>query len=230
MKYEGAGTVEFILDKDGSFYFLEMNTRLQVEHPITEMVTGSDLVALQILVAQGEALPMKQEEIVQTGHAIECRVYAEDPDNNFMPSIGTINLVGESDLLGVRLDSGYVTGNEVTVSFDPMLAKLIVWSPDRSAAIHKMGQALEDFPFLGLTTNRDYLKRILLHSKFREGETFTHFVKTYEDDLRPEVASIEEVVLSIGAYELVGKQSKGSSDVKSVQRTPWDNLSGFRIS
>ncbi|MCF8060111.1 MAG: ATP-grasp domain-containing protein [Bacteriovoracaceae bacterium] len=228
MNYVGAGTVEFILDKDGSFYFLEMNTRLQVEHPITEMVTGSDLVQLQIRVAQGEKLPFTQSEIHQNGHAIEVRIYAENPDQDFMPSIGTIDVVGESRLLGVRLDSGYKAGNEVTTSFDPMIAKLIVWSTGRTEAINKMDKALSDYPFLGLTTNRDYLKRILKHETFREGVTFTHFVKTYADDLKARSLSREEVIQAILAYEFMGTTTKLAENEAHVT-TAWDQLSGFRL-
>src|SRR5690606_21446694 len=124
----GAGTIEFIMGRDKAFYFLEMNTRLQVEHPVTEMVTNVDLVELQILAAAGEAFPFKQKEIKQTGHALECRVYAEDPDNDFMPSIGRIVHIGGSTVPGVRLDCGFREGNNVTTNFDPMLAKLITWN------------------------------------------------------------------------------------------------------
>lgn len=229
MKYVGAGTVEFILDKDGSFYFLEMNTRLQVEHPITEMVTGSDLVQLQIRVAQGEKLPYKQEEIIQNGHAIEVRLYAEDPDRDFMPSVGTLKVLGESALLGVRLDTGYRAGNEVTVSFDPMLAKLIVWGQNRDLAISKMDKALSDHPFLGLTTNRDYLKRILKHPKFCEGETFTHFVSTFKEDLAPVDMTEEQMALAVMAYEFFGANSQKPGTHEVAAQTAWDNLSGFRL-
>lgn len=230
MNYEGAGTVEFILDKDGSFYFLEMNTRLQVEHPITEMVTGHDLVDLQVRVAQGEELTFKQEDIPQKGHAIEVRLYAENPDKDFMPSVGTIAHVGESRLLGVRLDTGYVDGNVVTVSFDPMLAKLIVWSSTRSQAISKMEKALEDYPFLGLITNRDYLKRILTHPKFREGLTYTHFVKTYEKELLKPELSLEEKLLSMVASQVIkGNGQKREQSAKTKVLGAWDNLNDWRL-
>lgn len=231
MKYEGAGTVEFILDKDGSYYFLEMNTRLQVEHPITEMVTGADLVDLQVRVAQGEKLSFSQEEITQRGHAIEVRIYAEDPDNNFLPSIGKIEVVGESQQIGTRLDTGYQNGNDVTVSFDPMLAKLIVWSTERDKAIHKMDLALEDYPFLGLKTNREYLKRILKHPTFLKGETFTHFVQTFEEDLRPKDPSLEELAVVLAKTQLIkgGEVSSRQSESGNAIETSWDRLSGFRM-
>ena len=235
VKYTGAGTVEFIMGEDSRFYFMEMNTRLQVEHPITEMVTGSDLVQLQIRVAQGEKLSFKQEDIIQNGHAIEVRLYAEDPDRDFMPSVGTLEVVGESRLLGVRLDTGYQAGNEGTVSFDPMLAKLIVWGQNRDLAISKMDLALSDHPFLGLTTNRDYVKRILKHPKFIEGETFTHFVNTYKKDLEVTELSEDEMALGLLAYEFFGsKGAKGSAASRGDQgggvvETAWDSLSGFRL-
>ncbi|MDO9181947.1 MAG: biotin carboxylase N-terminal domain-containing protein, partial [Bacteriovorax sp.] len=173
ISYIGAGTIELILDTDGEFCFLEMNTRLQVEHPVTEMVTGLDLVRLQILVAQGEKLPFEQNDIKQTGHAIEVRLYAEDPDNDFLPSIGTIKKIGCTNLRDTRLDCGYVDGNEVTISFDPMLAKLISWGENRNLAADKLNLALNEVVFLGVKTNRDYLKRILSLAEYRQGLTYT---------------------------------------------------------
>lgn len=225
INYEGAGTVEFIMDADGKFFFLEMNTRLQVEHPITEMVTNSDLVRLQILVAAGSKLPMKQEDITQNGHAIEVRVYSEDPDNNFMPAIGTIGHVGTPTINNVRLDSGYVDGNEVTIDFDPMLAKLICWGVDRDSAISKTLHSLDEVTFLGVKTNRDYLKRIVNTAPFREGDTFTHFIETYSDLLKPVGASEDEIAAGIASFLLKGQAAKGDS--KSIEST-WSKLQGFR--
>lgn len=181
ISYRGAATVEFILDEDGKYYFLEMNTRLQVEHPITEEVTGVDLVAMQIKVAQGKKLQIKQEEIFQRGHSIECRIYAEDPENNFFPTTGRVHIVGASDLPGVRLDSGILNGDEVTVNFDPMIAKLIVHAEDRPMAIAKMQSALNDFPFLGLKNNRLYLKKVLASESFKRGETWTNFIDEHPE-------------------------------------------------
>jgi 3-methylcrotonyl-CoA carboxylase alpha subunit len=209
------------MDAEGDFFFLEMNTRLQVEHPITEMVTNSDLVRLQILVAAGLKLPMKQEDISQNGHAIEVRVYSEDPDNNFMPAIGKINHVGTPTLNNVRLDSGYVDGNEVTIDFDPMLAKLICWGVDRDSAISKTLHSLDEVTFLGVKTNRDYLKRIVNTKPFREGDTFTHFIDTYSELLRPVLPSDEEIAAGIATFlsKSVQEKSKNSS---------WNSLQGFR--
>lgn len=227
INYEGAGTIEFILDGDipGAFYFLEMNTRLQVEHPVTEMVSGLDLVRLQIDVARGLPLPYKQEELVQRGHAIELRLYAEDPDNGFLPSIGRIAKVGRTK---ARLDTGYSDGNEVTISFDPMLAKLVVYGATRKDAIESALSALNETPFLGVTTNRDYLARILKHEKFMSGETFTHFVQTYADGLKPTELQDDELAMAIAAHFMGNVRppslSKGGQSVSA-----WESLSGFRL-
>ncbi len=227
--YVGAGTVEFILDEDGSFYFLEMNTRLQVEHPVTEMVTGADLVRLQVEVAQGAELNFSQSDIEQRGHSIEVRIYAEDPDNDFMPSIGKLLFVGETQLNQVRLDTGYRNGNEVTVSFDPMLAKLIVHAQNRGHAIDKMLQALKDFPFLGLTTNRDYLSRILKSEPYKVGPTYTHFVKTYKDILAPKEMTDTTVAQVLTAYQLMSSGASRSTGGKEAPiEGPWASLSGLR--
>lgn len=229
INYIGAGTIEFILDTDGKFYFLEMNTRLQVEHPVTEMVTGQDLVRLQILVAQGEKLPFKQEELKQIGHAIEVRLYAEDPDNDFLPSIGTIKKIGSTNLRHTRLDCGYVDGNEVSISFDPMLAKLISWGETRDLAADKLHLALNEVVFIGVKTNRDYLRRILSLSEYRQGMTYTNFVKTYEDKLRPKRKSKEEIALAIAAAIFSSKPNALNSSGEMKKSTDvWTGLSGFR--
>jgi 3-methylcrotonyl-CoA carboxylase alpha subunit len=226
INYLGAGTVELILDTDGKFYFLEMNTRLQVEHPVTEMVTGLDLVRLQILVASGEKLPISQADVRQLGHAIEVRLYAEDPDNNFLPSIGTISKIGSTHLRHVRLDSGYVDGNEVSIAFDPMLAKLIAFGETRDEAIKTMDLALNDIVFLGkgIKTNRSYLKRILKTEEFKKGLTYTHFVNTYADKLRPTNPTNDEFALAIAAYLFSKSTISHHSDSKDV----WSRLEGFR--
>ncbi|MBH48799.1 MAG: biotin carboxylase [Halobacteriovorax sp.] len=226
INYEGAGTIEFILDGDipGAFYFLEMNTRLQVEHPVTELVTGLDLVKLQIAVASGEKLPYTQADLVQRGHALELRIYAEDPDNGFLPSIGTIHQVAETS---ARLDTGYKDGNKVTISFDPMLAKLIVYGATRDEAIASALQALKETPFLGVTTNRDYLARILTHEKFVEGETFTHFVATYAESLTPKDAEDGEIALAVASHFLMNSSPKVVSNANNY--SSWSYLTGFRL-
>lgn len=229
INYRGAGTVEFILAPDGKYYFLEMNTRLQVEHPVTEMVTGSDLVKCQILVAQGEKLPMSQKEIVQNGHAIECRIYAEDPDQNFMPSIGTIELIGTPTLRDVRLDCGFTDGTEVGVNYDPMLAKLVVWGEDRKLSTSKTLQSLDEVLFLGVKTNRDYLKRILAHKDYVAGNTHTHFIPDHKAELEPKPMSDLEIASMIAALSF-SQQSKRPStkNSSSTEYNPWQALVGFR--
>lgn len=228
INYRGAGTVEFILSPDGKFYFLEMNTRLQVEHPVTEMVTGYDLVKCQIMVAQGEKLPMTQKEIKQKGQAIECRIYAEDPDNNFMPSIGKIDRIGNPSLRDVRLDCGFLDGTEVGVNYDPMLAKLIVWGENRSVAIEKTIQSLDEVLFLGVKTNRDYLKRILGHKDFVAGKTHTHFIPDHKADLEPTQMTIEQKAALIAAVALGQNQVMANKGMSDMAHTPWTRLVGFR--
>ncbi len=183
INYLGAGTIEYILTPQKDFYFLEMNTRLQVEHPVTEEVTGFDLVELQIRAANGEAFGFKQEDIKQKGHSIECRIYAEDPDNNFLPTNGRVKKISAQHYTDYRLDSGYTDGNSISTSYDPMLAKLIVHADSRENSIKKMNHALDDVLFLGAKTNRDYLKRILSHKEFVTGNIHTHFVETYKKQL-----------------------------------------------
>lgn len=227
INYRGAGTVEFIMSQDGSYYFMEMNTRLQVEHPVTEMVTGHDLVRYQIMVAQGDKLPVKQEEIKQRGQAIECRIYAEDPDNNFMPTIGKIEKIGVPTLRDVRLDCGFLDGTEVGVNYDPMLAKLIVWGEDRKLAIKKTIQSLDEVLFLGVKTNRDYLKRILKHKSFGEGKTHTHFIPDHKEELKSVSLNDNELAALIAAYSL-GECKIVSTVGATFVRNPWTELTGFR--
>ena len=228
INYRGAGTVEFIMAQDGNFYFMEMNTRLQVEHPVTEMVTGSDLVKCQILVAQGDKLPMKQSDIKQHGHAIECRIYAEDPDNNFMPSIGKIDRIGNPTLRDVRLDCGFLDGTEVGVNYDPMLAKLVVWGETRDIAISKSIQSLDEVLFLGVKTNRDYLKRILGHKDFIAGHTHTHFIPDHKTELEPTAFTNDQMANFIAAMSLAGQKKTVVAGAIAANRTPWTELTGFR--
>ncbi len=233
IKYRGAGTIEFMLDDDGSYYFLEMNTRLQVEHPVTEFVTGCDLVKLQILVAQGDELNLDQDKIAQKGHSIEVRIYAEDPDNDFLPTIGTINYVGTPTLPNVRLDCGYRNGNEISINYDPLLAKLIVWGENREDAIEKLILSIDEIVFAGVVTNRDYLKRVLKNETFRCGEITTNFVETYKEQLRKKELTDDEIANYIGGFLLTRNKKIGvsvahtnGSNAKTI--TPWDTLTGFR--
>ena len=226
IRYRGVGTVEFILDEDGKHYFLEMNTRLQVEHPVTEMVTGLDLVEWQIRVARGEQLPFQQKDISSRGHAVEVRLCAEDPDNHFFPTGGTIHHVGHPEQMNCRLDSGYRDGNKVTTDFDPLLAKLIAWGKRRQEAIETLSLSLGDVPFLGLATNRDYLKRILAHPKFVDGDFATDFISIHSKELEPTQLSPRQQAHAIAAF-LFSKNTRigGKS---TIQTTCWDTLTGFR--
>ena len=177
--YIGAGTVEFLLTPAGEFYFLEMNTRLQVEHPVTEWVTGLDLVRAQILVAAGAPLPWSDADLAPRGHALECRLYAEDPAHGFLPSLGRLLSYREPSGPGVRVDAGVAEGDEITLHYDPMIAKLSVHAEDRAAAIARMRAALRDYVVLGITTNAAYLDAVLAHPAFAAGDTHTGFLQEH---------------------------------------------------
>lgn len=177
VNYEGAGTIEFIMDDNLNFYFLEMNTRLQVEHPITERVVGVDLVKEQINIAEGNPLPFRQEDLHQTGHAIECRIYAEDTDNNFMPNPGTIAHITEPHGLGIRCDGYVYPGYTIPIYYDPMISKLIVWDKSRPEAISRMKRALYEYKITGVKTSIKFLERIMDAVEFREGHYNTHFIE-----------------------------------------------------
>ncbi|WP_029037405.1 acetyl-CoA carboxylase biotin carboxylase subunit [Salinimicrobium xinjiangense] len=177
--YVGAGTVEFLLDENKNFYFLEMNTRLQVEHPVTELITGIDLVEQQIRVARGEVLKFSQQDLKISGHAVELRVYAEDPLEDFMPSVGTLEKYRGPSGEGVRLDDGFEEGMEVPIYYDPMLAKLITYGKSREEAIQRMLQAIKDYEVKGVSTTLPFGKFVFEHEAFRSGNFDTHFVKKY---------------------------------------------------
>ncbi|WP_083652129.1 acetyl/propionyl/methylcrotonyl-CoA carboxylase subunit alpha [Photobacterium proteolyticum] len=190
--YIGAGTVEFLLDASGQFYFMEMNTRLQVEHPVTELITGQDLVEWQINIARGNPLPISQNEIVHQGHAMEVRIYAEDPNQDFLPSSGHIHHLSEPEKSSkqsiVRVDSGIQQGDTVTSHYDPMLSKLIVWASTRKTAITALSQALADYRLIGPATNIDYLQRVINHPAFNNAELTTHFIEHHQAELNNEQA------------------------------------------
>ncbi|NHM06260.1 acetyl-CoA carboxylase biotin carboxylase subunit [Flavobacterium sp. CYK-4] len=179
--YLGAGTVEFLLDENHNFYFLEMNTRLQVEHPVTELISGVDLVELQIKVARGEALPMKQEDLFIHGHALELRVYAEDPMNDFLPSVGHLDVYQLPTGEGVRVDNGFEQGMDIPIYYDPMLSKLITYGKTREEAIELMLKAIDDYKVEGVQTTLPFGKFVFEHEAFRSGNFDTHFVKKYYD-------------------------------------------------
>ncbi len=198
LNYEGAGTVEFMLAPDGKFYFLEVNTRLQVEHPVTELVLGRDLVRAQILVAAGEPLPFRQEDLVQRGHALECRIYAEDPARGFLPSTGRLAQFSTPRGAYVRVDVGVRRGSEVSVHYDPMLAKLITWGGDREEARQRMAWALRRFVILGVTTNIEFLTRVVEHPAFAAGDLHTHFLDEHALDLAAPERLEEAVAIAAG--------------------------------
>lgn len=226
MGYTNAGTVEFILGEDGGFYFLEVNTRLQVEHPVTEMTIHKDLVRLQLLVAAGEPLPFTQSDLIQEGHAIECRIYAEDPANNFMPGIGKLDFYRPPAGPGIRLDNGVREGGEVTVHYDPMLAKLIAWAPDRQAAIEKMSWALSRYAVLGVANNVEFLKAIVDHPAFASGKIHTHFLEEHPIKLdRPEIPAEALILAGLSSQILKGRGKATENGVQGSQSrtlSPWD--------
>jgi len=204
--YTNAGTVEFILAPAGEFYFIEVNTRLQVEHPVTEMITGVDLVKLQIEVAGGKPLEIAQEDVRQTGHAIEARVYAEDPANNLRPATGAILEWRPPSVSGVRIDDGVEAGSEVGIHYDPMLAKVIARGPDRETALRKLGYALTGFTMLGVQTNREFLIRTLEHPTLQSGGYHTGFVDEHLEELISKKAGEDELFAAVAAVYLHKKR------------------------
>ncbi len=201
--YIGAGTVEFLMDADHNFYFLEMNTRLQVEHPVTELITGVDLVELQIKVARGEELPMKQEDLTINGHAVELRVYAEDPLNDFLPSVGNLETyqlpVGE----GVRVDNGFKEGMDIPIYYDPMLSKLVTYGKTREEAIELMLNAIQNYKVKGVQTTLPFGSFVFAHEAFRSGDFDTHFVKNYysPEKIKEQTAKEAEIAAMVALYQ-----------------------------
>ncbi len=199
ISYLGAGTVEFLVDASGKFYFLEMNTRLQVEHPVTEMITGLDLVALQISVAQGERLPLVQDGVQLNGHAIEARLYAEDPAQDFLPMTGHVDLWQPHRGEGIRIDSGIETGSVVSPYYDPMIAKVIAWGPDRETATARLNAALDNSRLFGIKTNKGFLSAILDKETFTRGEATTAFIAEEfgAEEMTPPVLSETEAMIAV---------------------------------
>ncbi len=221
VNYTGVGTIEFLVDKDMNFYFLEMNTRLQVEHPITEQVIGVDLVKEQIKIASGLPIQYKQEDIRQRGHAIECRICAEDTDNDFMPTAGVINSVRTPEGMGVRVDSFIYDGYEVPIYYDSMLSKLIVWETNREYALERMRRVLYEYKITGIKTNIDYLRRIMDVREFVKGKYTTHFIDENNEQLKftAEEEEIEKMAV-IAAYidYVVGKNTSGQVQTNADSR------------
>lgn len=234
VNYVNAGTVEFIATTAGDFFFLEMNTRLQVEHPVTEMVTGLDLVKLQFRVAAGERLPFSQDDITQNGHALECRIYAEDARNNFLPAIGTVQQFIPPQAPSIRVDSGIQSGDAITIHYDPMIAKIIVHDATRAAAIQRLQQALAETVILGTTTNIDFLQVILQHPVFVDGQVDTKFVDDNLQTLLPDVPQLPHAALIAAALA----KMKGQTQAKITSNrdhsngdiySPWNQTDNFRI-
>lgn len=212
--YLGAGTVEFLLDENLNFYFLEMNTRLQVEHPVTEMISGLDLVEWQIRVARGEALPMKQEDLQIQGHAMELRVYAEDPMNDFLPNVGNLEVYRLPEGEGIRVDNGIAEGMDVPIYYDPMLSKLVTYGKTREEAIEKMIEAIDQYIVKGVATTLPFGKFVMQHEAFRSGEFDTGFVKKYYDAEKLKVQMDTEA--EIAAYLALQQYSND----KKILRVP----------
>ena len=232
--YNNAGTVEFLLDVDGRFYFLEVNARLQVEHPVTELTAGIDLVHRQIRIAAGEDLGLNQENLRQRGHAIECRIYAEDPRNGFLPSSGRIELLREPAGPGVRLDSGISEGWDVPVFYDPILAKLIVWAEDRDAAARRMAVALENYAILGIQTTIGFLRDVVGHAEFLAGRTTTSFIaRNFEswgrDGDADENRRLALAAAAFDAAAAAGRPREAGREAARRIATPWTALGRWRI-
>jgi len=230
--YTNAGTVEFLLDKNGNFYFLEVNARIQVEHPITEFVTGVDLVKQQIRIANGEELAIKQADLKQRGHAIECRIYAEDPAHNFLPSPGKILFVKEPAGPGIRVDSGIYSGYEVSPYYDPILSKVIAWGEDREAARNKMIAALSDYIILGIKTTVDFLRALMMHPEFVAGKTYTSFIANNMKGWRESDGGrfLNEALVAAAIDSYVKVTQKGAAKVLPQQPlSPWQTLGKWEI-
>jgi len=235
--YTNAGTVEFLVGPDGAFYFLEMNTRLQVEHPITELVTGIDIVHQQLRIARGELLAFTQEQLSQRGHAIECRLYAEDPAHGFLPATGRIRVLREPTGPGRRIDSGIALHQDVTPYYDPILAKLISYGATRQEALLRMQALLRDYTILGVTTNRQFLLDVIASAGFAAGDTDTAFLNRHFVDWQP-TATVSDEILALAALgELLQRRGQLTSALtaaapaapEAVLTTPWQRYDGWRI-
>ncbi|MFV8571535.1 acetyl/propionyl/methylcrotonyl-CoA carboxylase subunit alpha [Marinobacter sp. SBS5] len=229
INYVGAGTVEFLYDVDGSFFFMEMNTRLQVEHPVTEMVTGQDLVEWQLKVAWGDPLPLVQEQVKTRGHAIEARIYAEDPDQDFLPATGTLRYLSTpAESAHVRVDTGVTEGDEISIHYDPMIAKLIVWDETRDQAVNRMVQALEHYRIAGLKTNIRFLHATVDSQPFRQADLTTNFIATHESLLfpKPKLDLDKALVLAAG---FILEQRKSAEPTTADPWSPFARKNSWRM-
>jgi 3-methylcrotonyl-CoA carboxylase alpha subunit len=234
VNYVGAGTVEFILDTDtNKFYFMEMNTRLQVEHPITEMITGTDLVQWQLEVAAGNRLPKLQNDLELRGWAFEARIYAENPANNFMPDTGKlVHLKMPAASSSVRLETGVQQGDQVSVHYDPMISKLVVYGKNRDESLRLLRKALGEFEVVGPSTNIEFLKALASHEAFIKGDVDTGFIQRHKDDLFPAKEQLEPIVFAQAALYLLSKEQaelKAATTNTQTVYSPWSHLYGFRV-
>lgn len=223
VNYTGAGTVEFIMDEALNFYFLEMNTRLQVEHPVTEMITGIDLVKEQIKIARGEAISFKQDDLKIRGHAVELRVYAEDPANNFLPDIGTLQTYITPKGPGVRVDDGFEQGMEIPIYYDPMIAKLITYADTRAEAIDRMIRAIDEYKITGITTTLGFGRFVMEHEAFTSGNFDTHFVKRYfTPEVLQETHEDEAIIAAMVMEQLLSKKKASiAAPVEAANASSW---------
>ena len=229
--YSNAGTIEFLVDKNRKFYFLEVNARLQVEHPVTELVCGIDLVHAQFRIAAGEKLWLKQDDLSQRGHAIECRIYAEDPENNFLPSAGKILFMKEPSGPGIRHDCGIYSGSEVSVYYDPILSKLIAWAPNREICCQRMAAALADFPLLGIKTNIAFLRDIVTHPEFMARNTYTDFIPRHLASWEPHIGEddLNHALVAAALYIDSEKHAPRISATSEAIPSPWETLGDWQI-
>ena len=242
--YVGAGTVEFIANQDGSFYFMEMNTRLQVEHPVTEMITGQDLVEWQLRVAAGEPLPLRQDQLQIHGHALEARVYAENPEKGFLPSIGQLQhcrtpaavefengmtLAGGNNPAKVRIDSGVRAGDAISPFYDPMIAKLIVWGPDRAAALAQMAQSLAQYQVVGLSSNIAFLQRLVKSEPFASADLDTGLIERHRATLFPPLQAAPMAAIALASMALVDDERQQAEAGDCQPGNPWSHAMGWRL-
>lgn len=229
VNYVGAGTVEFIAGPDGDFYFMEMNTRLQVEHPVTECITGTDLVEWQLRVASGEPLPLQQDQLQIRGHALEARLYAEDADRGFLPSTGTLHhLRLPANTVHVRVDAGVEQGDAITPFYDPMIAKLIVWDVDRDAALRRMQQALAECEVVGVTTNAAFLRRLVMTDSFTQAKLDTALIEREQAALTPNDNDSGPALWALAAIAGVATSEAASRDARDPH-SPWQAQDGWRL-
>jgi len=230
--YTNAGTVEFMVDKDLNYYFMEMNTRLQVEHPVTEMTTGVDLVKWQLLIANGDELTLKQNQLIQRGHAIECRIYAEDAENGFLPSVGMLKKVEEPSGPNIRVDTGIVSNIQISPYYDPMLSKLIVLAETREDSINKMIWALSNYAILGITSNIPFLKKVFEHEEFKKGNITTHFIDNHFKDWTITKKGLPvDAIIALAVYDSMHSKKEEIVRYKEADpHSPWKHVGRWRVS